>query len=106
MTQLLNRLPFPSVWLAIAWLMVLLAGWQYRLWFGDGGILEVRAYQQRMDQLAEQIKVNEERNQALYGEVLDLKQGVDAIEERARRELGMIKQGETFFQIISREPHD
>ncbi|HEX22236.1 MAG TPA: cell division protein FtsB, partial [Chromatiales bacterium] len=41
-----------------------------------------------------------ERNQALAAEVADLKQGVDAIEERARRELGMIKEGETFFQVV------
>ncbi len=106
MARMLTRLSFPLAWLAFAGLVVLLLAWQYRLWLGDGGIVEVRAYQQRLDQLNEQIKTNEERNQALYGEVLDLRQGLTAIEERARRELGMIKQGETFFQIIPPERHD
>lgn len=50
-------------------------------------------------QMAENSQLRE-RNQALAAEVADLKQGVDAIEERARRELGMIKKGETFYQVI------
>jgi len=47
-----------------------------------------------------QVQEKKERNAALYGEVLDLRKGQEAIEERARYELGMIKEGETFFQVL------
>lgn len=85
-------------------LIALLLVLQYPLWFGNGGVMaywqlqrELAAYQQELAQLRE-------RNRALEAEVLDLKQGLEAVEERARRELGMVKKGETFFQII--EPPD
>jgi cell division protein FtsB len=73
---------------------------QYRLWYGDGGIEEIQAYQQRLDELKEQIEEKRERNEALYAEVEDLRKGQEALEERARDELGMIKEGETFFQVL------
>ena len=77
---------------------------QYKLWFGDGNMREVWALR---DAIEEQKKENQhlrERNAALEAEVQDLKQGLDAIEERARSELGMIKKGETFYQIIENKP--
>lgn len=61
---------------------------------------EINAYQQRLDDLKKQVQEKKERNEALYAEVLDLRKGQEAIEERARDELGMIKEGETFFQVI------
>jgi cell division protein FtsB len=73
---------------------------QYPLWFGKGGWLrvaelerEVRLQQERNDRLAA-------RNAALDAEVRDLKQGFDAVEERARFELGMVRQDEVFFQFV------
>jgi cell division protein FtsB len=75
---------------------------QYRLWYGDGGIREIQAYQQRLDDLNVQVEENRERNEALYAEVEDLRKGQEALEERARDELGMIREGETFFQVIER----
>ncbi|MDD5462065.1 MAG: cell division protein FtsB [Methylococcales bacterium] len=75
---------------------------QYRLWYGDGGIKEIQAYQQRLDDLNVQVEENRERNEALYAEVKDLRKGQEALEERARDELGMIRKGETFFQVIER----
>ncbi|MCK4842901.1 MAG: cell division protein FtsB [Methylococcales bacterium] len=81
-------------------LILLIAQLQYRLWLGDGGQWEVRAYQQRLDVLTEEAKEKKQRNEALYAEVLDLRKGEEAIEERARYELGMIKENETFFQVI------
>ena len=81
-------------------IIVLVILLQYRLWYGDGGIEEIRAYQQRLDELKKQVQEKKERNEALYAEVLDLRKGQEAIEERARDELGMIKEGETFFQVI------
>jgi cell division protein FtsB len=73
---------------------------QYRLWVGDGGIEEIKAYQQRLDELKEQVEEKRERNEALYAEVEDLRKGQEALEERARDELGMIREGETFFQVL------
>ncbi len=82
---------------ALAVLFVLL---QYKLWFGEGSMMEVWKLDRAIAvQGAENAQLLE-RNQALAAEVADLKQGVDAIEERARRELGMIKKGETFFQVV------
>lgn len=84
----------------IAFLLVLIGLLQYRLWFGDGNLLEMRRLQERIGELAEEGEKRRQRNAALEAEVLDLKQGTDAIEERARRDLGMIKEGETLVQII------
>ncbi len=73
---------------------------QYQLWLGEDG---VRALNQLDEQLAAQEKINAEleaRNSLLEIEVLDLKNGLEAIEERARSELGMIAEGETFYMII------
>lgn len=81
-------------------ILLLIAHLQYRLWFGDGGILQIRHYQARLDELSRQVQQKKERNEALYGEVLDLRKGREAIEERARHELGMIRENETFFQVV------
>ena len=79
---------------------MLIAFLQHRRWYGDGGMMQVHEYQQHLDALKKDVKENQERNDALYGEVLNLRNGMEAIEERARHELGMIKKDETFFQVI------
>ena len=73
---------------------------QYPLWLGKGGW--VHAWEAEAKVAAQQAKNGqlELRNAALAAEVVDLKQGTDAIEERARYELGMVKQNEVFFQIV------
>jgi len=84
----------------IAVLATMLLLLQYKLWVGDGGIPEVLQLQREVSAIeAEKLQL-EERNQALHAEVSDLKKGLDAIEERARSELGMIGKDETFYQII------
>ena len=86
-------------WLSGA-LLVLFLVLQYQLWVSDGGIPNLRRLQK---ELAEQRVINERleaRNRALQAEVEDLKKGLAAIEELAREDLGMIKEGETFFQIV------
>ena len=87
-----------KILLSIIILLIVLL--QYRLWYGDGGIEEIKAYQQRLDDLMEQVEEKRERNEALYAEVEDLRKGQEAVEERARDELGMIRKGETFFQVL------
>ena len=87
-------------WLAIAFAVLILA-LQYPMWLGKGGWLQVREYDR---QLAAQREANAKlkmRNDALDADVRDLKTGSEAIEERARAELGMIRQDEVFFQIQS-----
>lgn len=84
----------------IALLTVMLLLLQYRLWVGDGGIPEVLQLQQEVATVQHEKLQLEERNQALHAEVSDLKTGLDAIEERARSELGMVAKGETFYQVI------
>ncbi|MFL2873683.1 MAG: septum formation initiator family protein [Pseudohongiellaceae bacterium] len=73
---------------------------QFQLWIGDDSVRSLNLLE---DQVAEQKRINmslEDRNKKLEIEIVDLKTGVDAIEERARSELGMIEQGETFFLIV------
>ena len=85
-------------WLFVV-LILLLAGLQYRLWVGDGSLAQVTDLQR---QIAEQQGENErllERNRILEAEVLELKQGMETVEERARHELGMVKEGETRYQL-------
>ncbi|RNF82582.1 cell division protein FtsB [Lysobacter psychrotolerans] len=81
-------------------LAALFAALQYRLWFGEGGDLAVAALR---DQVRLQTRDNaglQQRNDALAAEVEDLKSGEEAVEERARSELGMIKPGETFYRVV------
>jgi cell division protein FtsB len=81
-------------------LLLLLVYLQYRLWFGDGNLPDVWQLHREVEaQRAENVRLRE-RNDALNAEVLDLQQGHDAIEERAREDLGMIRHGETFYQIV------
>ena len=90
-----------SLTLALAGLVVLI---QYPLWLGKGGWLRVWEVDQ---QITAQRDINvrlKTRNGALDAEVRDLKQGVEAIEERARSELGMIRQDEIFFQLLDDAP--
>lgn len=84
----------------IAVIILLIIHLQYRLWIGDGSIAEIKAYQLRLEELKKQAEEKRQRNAALYAEVLDLRKGQEAIEERARNELGMIKEDETFFQVL------
>src|SRR5690349_15532692 len=85
-------------WLALIF-VVLIAALQYPMWLGKGGWLQVRENDR---ELAAQRDVNAKlklRNDALDADVRDLKTGYEAIEERARAELGMIRHDEVFFQI-------
>lgn len=85
----------------IAFVLLLLLTWlQYKIWLQDGGIPEVMQLQEEVGEVAIEVKKLQERNASLAGEVKDLKKGLDAIEERARSEMGMIKQGEVYYQVI------
>ena len=80
--------------------VILLILLQYRLWFGNGSLTEVHHLQDQISKVEQENISLKERNLSLAAEVHDLKQGHDAIEERARNEMGMIKYDETFYQIV------
>lgn len=81
-------------------LVLLLVVLQYRLWFGDGSVQEVWRLNKEVRESKSELLNLRSRNQALEAEVADLKSGLDAIEERARSDLGMIDDDETFFQFV------
>lgn len=75
---------------------------QYDLWIGEGSLTAAWKLDKSIEIQQNQNARLKERNQALDAEVKDLKSGLQAIEERARSELGMIKEDETFFQVIEK----
>ena len=87
------------VTLILAILLLLL---QYPLWLGKGGWLKVWDLNQQVEAQQQVNRQTQARNAALDAEVRDLKQGTEAIEERARSELGMIKRDEVFFQVLEK----
>lgn len=83
-------------------LLIFLALLQARLWNGNGSVPDVWKLEEiKASQLEENRKLTE-RNESLAAEVRDLKEGMEAIEERARSEMGMIRSGETFFLIVDK----
>jgi cell division protein FtsB len=84
----------------IAILLILLVLLQVRLWTGDGGMRDIWHLKYEIARQQQENEGLRERNEALEAEVEDLKQGEAAVEERARAELGMIRQDETFFQTV------
>jgi cell division protein FtsB len=84
----------------IAVLILMLIGLQYKLWFGDGSLSEVVQLTRELEIQRQRLSELEERNKILEAQVLDLQNGLDAFEEKARNDLGMIKEGETFIQLI------
>ena len=85
-------------------LLILLIALEVKLWAGQGGMAEVWRLEQAVaDQKLENEKLKA-RNDALSAEVADLKDGTEAIEERARSELGLVKPGEQFYQVVEPQP--
>jgi cell division protein FtsB len=87
-------------WWPLLALVLLLAGLQAKLWWGDGGWRAAHDLHQKVAQQRLENEKLKQRNNALSAEVEDLKSGEIAVEERARSELGMIKPGETFYRVV------
>ncbi|MDN3699073.1 MULTISPECIES: cell division protein FtsB [Vibrio] len=85
-------------------LLVILLGWlQYTLWLGKNGISDYYSVHNEID-VQQQVNTKlQARNNEMFAEIDDLRQGLDAVEERARNELGMIKEGETFYRLIDED---
>jgi cell division protein FtsB len=88
-------------WLALAFVALIVA-LQYPMWLGKGGWLQVREFDRQITAQKQTNAALKLRNDALDADVRDLKSGFEAIEERARSELGMVKQDEVFFQLQQR----
>jgi cell division protein FtsB len=88
-------------WVALV-LLLLLIGLQLKLWSNHGGMSEVEALRPAVKKQSDENDKLTQRNQALAADVNDLKHGEQAVEARARAELGLIKRGETFYQVVPR----
>ena len=86
-------------WLAAA-LTIAIVLLQYRVWFSEDGVCQVGRLRQAVAAQRTENEQLAERNRQLAAEVRDLKTGLDALEERARSELGMIARNETFYQVV------
>ena len=90
----------------VAGIIVLIALLQYRLWFAEGGMRDLWRLRDQVEQQQLEIEKLRQRNAILQAELVDLKDGLEAVEEIARSELGMIKEHETFFRVIRRPQDD
>jgi cell division protein FtsB len=90
-------------WLAAALLLVVVL-LQYRIWLSGDGVRELRRLEGSVAMQRAENDQLVERNRQLAAEVRDLKNGMQALEERARSELGMISSNETFYQVVPRRP--
>ncbi len=88
---------------ALAFMLVVIAAFQFRLWVGEGSLAEAHVLEKRVAKQRTSIEILEYRNRVLRAEIAELKNGLQSIEERARSELGMIKEGETFFLLVNRK---
>ncbi|KAA0874682.1 cell division protein FtsB [Nitrincola tapanii] len=90
----------------LIFLLLMLTGLQYRLWLGTPNLRQVWQLEEDIQRQRRENQQLAERNQRLEAEVADLKQGLRAIEERARSEMGLIREGEVFFQLIEPRPQE
>jgi cell division protein FtsB len=84
----------------IAGLVLIVLFLQGRLWVGEGSLAQVSGLQVRIERESAENSIKEQRNRVLRAEVVELKSGLESIEEKARSEFGLIKQGETFFLLV------
>lgn len=84
----------------IAILLLVLLLLQFKLWFGDGGYRDIASLEARVEAQSAENEMLGARNLELRAEVDDLRERLEAIEERARSELGLIREGETFYQVV------
>lgn len=88
-------------WLSAA-LFVVLAGLQVQLWTGQGSIAERITLRDQLDELTQTNETLVERNEKLVVEVAEFRDGRDSVEEMAREELGMVREGEAFYVIVKK----
>ena len=84
-------------------LFVVLILLQINLWFGDYGLLRLWGLRKDIDNQKQENTELTTRNETLHAEVVELKEGKEALEERARSQLGMIKEGEVFYRVVPKQ---
>lgn len=87
----------------IALLLMLLAGLQYRLWVGESSFAHVDGLEDRVQTLSASNQTKQRRNDVLKAEIIELKNGLDAVEEKARTEWGLVKPDETFYLLVEKD---
>ncbi|MFN3236621.1 MAG: FtsB family cell division protein [Pseudomonadales bacterium] len=87
----------------IAVLLLLLAGLQYRLWVGESSFAHVDGLTQQSERLQVSNETKQRRNDVLKAEIVELKNGLDAVEEKARTEWGLVKPDETFYLLVDKD---
>lgn len=101
---------FSNGWCSVRWALFVICGFflllQKKLWYGDGSYMQLRVLQKEVLLEQERIEKLKFRNLTLEAEVQDLKYHMEALEERARVDLGMIRQGETFYQFSKNNKND
>ena len=91
-------------WLALGLFILLLLS-QYRLWMADeGSLVELHRLEEEILRQEDLNATLRERNARLEQEVIELQQGLETVEERARQDLGMIREGETYYQVVEQDP--
>lgn len=86
--------------LIVLFLCCILAALQYKLWMGEGSLPQWLKLEQKQKQQDAQNQRLLARNQALHADIIELKSSDQALEEQARYELGMVKEGETYYQVV------
>ena len=81
-------------------LLLVILALQVRLWTGQGSLAHVSGLETQVERRVAENESKQRRNAILKAEIIDLKQGLDAVEDMARSELGLIKKGETFFMLV------
>jgi cell division protein FtsB len=92
-------------WL-LAILIILFAGLQYRLWFAEGSLAERHRLQQQVEEQRLVNKELRERNAVLEREVIELQTGNGGVEQRAREQLGLVREGEVYIHVTSKPESD
>lgn len=83
----------------VAILILIILGLQYRLWFGEGSLEQVAELEREIEKQKVENAALLERNRLLLSRIEELKQGTEGLEEKARQDMGMVKEGETFYFI-------
>lgn len=97
----MKRSPKQVLVLVVLGLILLLL--QVRLWFGEGSLRHAHSLGMQVDERRQENRILEERNALMAAEVKDLKEGMDAVEEIARKDLGMTKEEETYFILQEKQ---